>query len=93
MRQLPPKYSELLCCMGFAQKAALERLSELENENAALREAADRRSKVLHQSRSFINAYLQVRPSLSSPRTSVLPVGNPHYAIAFHIDLRLTRQV
>lgn len=50
----------MLCPVGFPQKKALERVSELENENAVLKEAADRRSKVLHQSRSFINAYLQV---------------------------------
>ncbi len=55
----------LKCCAACAlQKKALERVSELENENAVLKEAADRRSKVLHQSRSFINAYLQARLSL-----------------------------
>ena len=35
-------------------------MAELEDENAALREAAQRRSAVLRQSRSFITSYLEV---------------------------------
>ena len=35
-------------------------MAELEDENAALREAAQRRSAVLRQSRGFITSYLEV---------------------------------
>ena len=35
-------------------------MAELEDENAALKEAAQRRSAVLQQSRSFITSYLEV---------------------------------
>ncbi len=42
------------------QRSALERMAELEAENAALKEAAQRRSAVLQQSRSFITSYLEV---------------------------------
>lgn len=38
----------------------MERMAELEDENAALKEAAQRRSAVLQQSRSFITSYLEV---------------------------------
>ena len=38
----------------------MERMAELESENASLREAAQRRSAVLRQSRSFIASYLEV---------------------------------
>ena len=46
--------------MVVVQRSALERMAELESENAALREAAQRRSAVLRQSRSFIASYLEV---------------------------------
>lgn len=35
-------------------------MAEVESENAALKEAAQRRSAVLQQSRSFITSYLEV---------------------------------
>ncbi len=44
------------------QRSALERMAALEDENAALKEAAQRRSAVLQQSRSFITSYLEVSP-------------------------------
>ena len=43
------------------QRSALERVAQLEDENAALKESAQRRSAVLQQSRSFITSYLEVR--------------------------------
>ena len=46
--------------MVVVQRSALERMAELESENAVLREAAQRRSAVLRQSRSFITSYLEV---------------------------------
>ena len=44
------------------QKSALERMKELEEENSALKDAAQRRSAVLQQSRSFISSYLEASP-------------------------------
>lgn len=50
------------------QRSALERVAQLEDENAALKESAQRRSAVLQQSRSFITSYLEALTSLlSSP--------------------------
>ena len=49
-------YTDMWCL----QRTALERMAELEDENAALKEAAQRRSAVLQQSRSFITSYLEV---------------------------------
>ena len=46
--------------MWCSQRTALERMAELEDENAALKDAAQRRSAVLQQSRSFITSYLEV---------------------------------
>lgn len=57
-------YAYLVLCL---QKAALERMKELEDENAAVKEAAQRRSAVLQQSRSFITSYLEVRPKACLP--------------------------
>lgn len=50
--------------MGDLQAAALERVGELERENAELRIATDRRSSVLAQSRRFIDSYLERSASL-----------------------------
>jgi ribulose kinase len=55
----------------LAQKKALERVSQLETENAQLREAAERRSVVLQQSRNYINAFLEVSAVLSESGLSV----------------------
>ena len=45
------------------QRAALERVAQLEAERARMAQAAARRSDNLAQSRTFIRAYLQARAS------------------------------
>lgn len=60
------------------QRRALERMAELEDESAALKEAAQRRSSVLRQSRSFITAYLEVRcPAQQHLRSAAVPALKP----------------
>ena len=56
-------------------------MAELENENAALKGAAQRRSTVLQQSRSFITSYLEVRGCAKAVWTAATgqasPCGHP----------------
>jgi hypothetical protein len=49
--------------VGWMQRAALERVAQLEAERARMAQAAHRRSDNLAQSRAFIRAYLQARAS------------------------------
>lgn len=83
------KVSEESTVHAVRQKKALEMIKELESENAELKEAADRRSKVLHQSRSFINTYLQV-PQLLSSFVCSLFISFPFRTFTLRLSVNLS---
>ena len=52
--------SIVMSCLRTSQRKALERMAELEEDNARMAADAQRRSANLQQSRAFIRSYLEV---------------------------------
>jgi hypothetical protein len=52
--------SVVMSCLRTLQRKALERMAQLEEDNARMAADAQRRSANLQQSRAFIRSYLEV---------------------------------